>query len=65
MLDIISDGSQFDFASVYSNSMNNIVHIFRELTDKKSTEFVSTYEKKESGYQKALDKLITAYEGLE
>jgi hypothetical protein len=65
MLDIICDGAQFDFAYVYSNSMNNIVHIFRDLTGKKSTDFVSLYEKNEPSYQKALDKLINAYGELE
>jgi len=65
MLDIIREGAQFDFAYVYSNSLNNIVHIFRNLTDKKSTDFVSLYEKSESQYKKALDKLIAAYQELE
>ena len=65
MLDIIRDGAQFDFAYVYSNSMNNIVHIFRTLTDRKSTDFVSLYEKSEAAYQKSLDKLINAYKELD
>jgi len=65
MLDIICDGVQFDFAYVYSSSMNNIIHMFRDLTGRKSTDFVSLYEKSEAGYQKALDKLIDKYRELD
>ena len=65
VLDIITAGAKFDFAFVNSNSMNNIVHIFRELTNSKSKDFVSLYEKKEPAYQKALDKLLDAYRELE
>jgi len=65
MLDIIRNGVQSDFAYTYSNSMNNIVHIFRELTDKKSTDFVSLYEKKEPALEKSLQKLIDSYQELD
>ena len=65
MLDIIRDGARFDFAFVNSNSINNIIHIFRELSNKKSTDFVSLYEKNEPKYQKALEKLVDKYKELD
>ena len=65
VLDILTDAVHFDFAFVNSNSMNNIAHIFRDLTGKKSKDFVSLYEKNEPKYQKALDKLIDAYKELD
>jgi len=65
MLDIIRDGTRFDFAFVNSNSMENIIHIFRELSQKKSTDFVSLYEKYEPRYEKALKKLIDKYKELD
>ena len=65
MLDIIREGARFDFALVNSNSMNNIIHIFRELSQKKSSDFVSLYEKSEQRYQSALDKLIDRYRDLD
>jgi hypothetical protein len=65
MLDIIRDGMKFDFAFVNSNSMNNIIHIFRALAEKKSTDFTSMYAKNEPKYQAGLDNLIAAYESIE
>ena len=64
MLDIIRSGVQFDFAFVNSNGMENIIHIFRELTSRKSSDFVSLYEKNESVYQANLDRIIEAYKEL-
>ncbi|GHU35239.1 hypothetical protein FACS1894105_03530 [Clostridia bacterium] len=65
MLDIIRDGMKFDFAFVNSSSMNNIMHIFRNLVSLKRKDFASIYEKSEKVYQTSLDKLIEAYKSLD
>ncbi|GHU35243.1 hypothetical protein FACS1894105_03540 [Clostridia bacterium] len=65
MLDIIRDGMRFDFAVVNSASMDNIAHIFRELSGKKSADFASLYESREKRYNVFLDRLVEAYKSLD
>ncbi|MCL2158962.1 MAG: hypothetical protein FWH48_06100, partial [Oscillospiraceae bacterium] len=65
MLDIIRDGAAFDFAYVYSSSIDNLIFMLRNLVVRKSKDFVSLYESNEPKCQKALDKLIDAFNELD
>jgi hypothetical protein len=63
-LDIIRDGAILDFGFVNSCSLNNILTIFRDLPNNKSSDFASYYAKNEKLYQQGLDNLIAAYKEL-
>ena len=60
MLDIITSGLKFDPAGIYSNSLGDVLHLFRGVWDGK-LDIVSTYSKKEKSYLKAFDKFNTKY----
>ena len=64
-LDIIRNGAIFDFGFVYSKSLNNLLLVFRDLPNNKSSDFVSYYASHESSYQQGLDDLIAAYKNLD
>jgi len=64
MLDLIREGVRFDFGMANTMCLENIANIIRELTFDQKTDFVSRYEKYEPTWQKALDKLVEAYQDL-
>ena len=62
-LDIIRINAMTDFAYVYNYALNNVGLIMRDLMTKKSSNFVSAYEKTEDKANKSLQKIIEAYMG--
>ena len=62
MIDMIMQGRSFGFVELFISSIPKVPKMFRELVAKKSTDFVSAYTKAEKGAQKALDKILAAYE---
>ena len=61
MLAILMEGRNFDMVAIFSNQVSGLPWVFRELVAKKSTDFASSYAKKEKSAQKGLDKVIEAY----
>ncbi len=61
MLAILMEGRNFDMVTLFSNQVSGLPWVFRELVAKKSTDFASSYAKKEKSAQKGLDKVIEAY----
>jgi len=64
MLDLIRAGITFDFGTLNSINMADVNKIFRDLMTEKRMDFVSRYERAETRYQNALDKLLDAYQNL-
>ncbi|MCL1858838.1 MAG: extracellular solute-binding protein [Oscillospiraceae bacterium] len=65
MLDIIRDGISFNFGAYHTDSIGDLRLQYRFLMSDKKSDWVSTYEKKESQYQKGLEKTINNYMNLE
>lgn len=63
MIDLIRENVSADFAALYSNSISNIVHTFRNNLQKKTENISSTLEKSQKLWNKALDKLLENIEG--
>ena len=62
MIDMVMAGRNFSFVELFASSIPNVPKMFRTLVSAKSTDFVSAYTKAEKGAQKALDKILAAYE---
>ena len=62
MIDIIRSGLTFDFGKVYVTELAYSMNILRELMSNKKHDFVSTFEKNEKSYNKALEKVIATFE---
>ncbi|MCL2159282.1 MAG: hypothetical protein FWH48_07745, partial [Oscillospiraceae bacterium] len=62
-LDMIRLGAMTDFAYVYNYALNNMGLIMRDLMTRKSSDFVSAYEKIEDRANTSLQKIIEAYMG--
>jgi len=62
MIDIIRSGLTFDFGKIYVTELAYSMNILRDLMSNKKHEFVSTFEKAEKSYNKALDKLLATFE---
>ena len=62
MIDLLHDSITTSFPYAFAGQLNNYHEVFRELFDKKSAAYVTSYEKKRKSIDKALTKLITAYE---
>ena len=60
-LDLIRSNSTTDFAYVYNYAINDMGLIMRSLMEKKSSDFVSAYEKIEEKSNANLQKIIDAY----
>ena len=60
-LDLIRENSTTDFAYVYNYALNNMGLIMRDLMGKKSSDFVSAYEKIEDKANASLQKIIDTY----
>ena len=58
MIDLIRENVSADFAALYSNSISNIVHVFRSNLQSKTENISSTLEKSQKLWNKALDKLL-------
>ena len=61
IIDMIHDNCTTDFAYIYTNALNGIGHIMREITGAKTADFASRYEKTEAKARQSLEKLIDAY----
>jgi hypothetical protein len=66
MLDIILNGATFNFGVVYSESLSNVGYIMRDLLlfNDKNKSFAAYWEKGETKFQKALDKVIDKFTDL-
>ena len=64
MLDIIKAGLKFDFGTVNTANLEGVNAVFRQLMDEGRTDFASLYERSEARFQRALDRLIEAYQDL-
>jgi len=62
MIDIIRSGLTFDFGKVYVTELAYSMNILRDLMSNKKRDFVSTFEKGEKAYNKALDKVLATFE---
>jgi hypothetical protein len=62
MIDIIRSGLTFDFGKVYVTELAYSMNILRELMSNKKNNFVSTFEKNEKQYDRALEKVLKTFE---
>lgn len=62
MIELIREHVTADFAALYSNSIANIVHFFREQLSSGTENISSVFAKKEKVWNKALSKLLTGLE---
>ncbi|MGN1409123.1 MAG: hypothetical protein ACI4XJ_03000 [Eubacteriales bacterium] len=62
MIDLIRENVAADFAALYSNSIGNVVHFFRNNLQTKTENIASVMEKNQKLWTKALDKLLTNIE---
>ena len=62
MIDILMEGRNFDFCTLFSSTIIGIPFMVRELVAGKSTAFASKYKSLEKGAQKGLEKVLKAYE---
>lgn len=62
MIELIRQHATSDFASLYSNSIADIVHFFRQEISAKSTSISSSLQKREKIWNKSLKRLL---EGME
>ncbi len=62
MIELIREHVTADFAALYSNSISNIVHFFRQQLDAGTENITSVFAKKEKVWNKALEKLLTGLE---
>lgn len=62
MIELIREHATSDFASLYSNSIADIVHFFRQEVSSKSTNIASSLQKKEKIWNKSLQRLLDAME---
>ena len=63
MLDIIFDGSVYDFGMNFSNQAN-FLYILPDLMRAKSTDLASNLQKNMKVTVKVYDKIVKAYEAL-
>lgn len=61
MLDIIRENLYFDFAFVYSNSLNRIFSHFGDLIESTNKSFVSAHVAQEEMYKTLLEEIIDKY----
>ncbi|MGI6744279.1 MAG: hypothetical protein ACOX4O_11580 [Eubacteriales bacterium] len=64
MYDLILAGRSFNFGVVNSNSLNDLIHLWRSLMDKRKLDWQSTIDKQVSRFEKSLDKLLGKFEEL-
>ncbi len=62
MIDILMQGRNFDFCTLFSSTIPGMPILFRDLVANKSSSFASRYKANEKGAQKAIEKIIKAYE---
>ena len=62
MIDILMQGRNFDFCTLFASSIPGMPWLFRTLVASKSTSFASQYSTNEKGALKAIEKIIKAYE---
>lgn len=64
MYDLILAGRSFNFGVVNSNSLNDLIHLWRSQMDKRKLDWQSTIDKQVTKFEKSLDKLLTKFEEL-
>ncbi|MBQ7301058.1 MAG: hypothetical protein IJW77_14595 [Clostridia bacterium] len=62
MIDILMQGRNFDFCTLFASTIPGMPWLFRELVASKSTSFASKYSASEKGALKAIEKIVKAYE---
>ena len=62
MLDILMQGRNFDFATLFASQLNNLTWIFREVVAGKKMDFASKYKTIDKPANKSLEKILKAYE---
>ncbi len=62
MYDLILAGRSYNFGMVYSNCLNNVLWMWRDLLFRKNRQFLSTYDSLNTTFIAYMDKLIDAYE---
>ncbi|MCL2158212.1 MAG: hypothetical protein FWH48_02260, partial [Oscillospiraceae bacterium] len=62
MIDTIRSGLTFDFGKVYVTELAYSMNILRDLMSAKKSDFVSTFEKNENQYNRALEKVLETFE---
>ncbi|MCL2096308.1 MAG: hypothetical protein FWH10_05310 [Oscillospiraceae bacterium] len=62
MIDIIRNGLTFDFGKIYVTELAYSMNILRDLITAKNTNFVSTFERGERQYDRALEKVLETFE---
>lgn len=62
MIDLIHDNVSSDFAGLYSNSLSDIIHFFRNQLSSKKTDISSVVAKNEKVWTKTLEKVLSKLE---
>lgn len=62
MLDVVMQGRNFDLATLFSDQLSGLTWVFRNTVAKKSTDFASAYKSLENGANRAIEKIIKAYQ---
>ena len=65
MIELCHENVTIDFAAQWSNKLGDINHFFRGRADAKDEAIASTIAKNAKIWNKSMDKLVTAFEGLE
>jgi len=62
MINLLMEGRNFDFSTLFSTETNYVYTLFREVVSSKSTDFASRYAGKEKQALNGLAKILEAYE---
>lgn len=62
MINLLMEGRNFDFSTLFSTETNYVYTLFREVVSSKSTDFASRYAGKEKQSLSGLAKILEAYE---
>ena len=64
MLDLVHDGANLNFASIYNESIGNPWFVMRTLMGSKKSDFASWFAKNQAKIEKALAKCVASFEEL-
>ena len=64
MIELVHENVTIDFAAQWSNKIGDINHFFRKTADAKSEAIASMIQKNQKVWNKSMDKLVQALDGL-
>ncbi len=62
MIDMLMQGRNFDFSTLFTSNMNYMSTLFRDVINTKSLDFASKYTEREKKALKGLEDVLAAYE---